>query len=242
MVGRMVIASMLAAVSLTSYGHGAEAAVEESKALWPHMHRCTLDPVDQFAINTKETGANSGRGGQFPGEVVVVIALHLVGTSGSGAGPVISAHAINTKGTGANNGRASVDHAINTKGTGGSKRPGAAGDSAVGVACTAVDVASDRSAQAAANALAAMSTGGAGVGWSCSVSGPEERPVFQIRVLAGRPGEISVSRAAVDGWSLGASNDRMALVGHVVGQGGNGRVACSSDKPRVTSYDLAVMK
>lgn len=88
-----------------------------------------------FAINTKGTGAQSGR--SMPAAAGVSgtttklaiktkgTSAHRVGEPGAAGSPETCDHAINTKGTGANNGRvsgaagspASCEHAINTKGT-----------------------------------------------------------------------------------------------------------------------------
>lgn len=118
MTGRIVIASMLAAASFGASAQEPARQADGSTSQWPHMHQCTLAPVHNFAINTKGTGANSGRVGQHADADTPRIELQLVGVSGGGSGPAISAHAINTKGTGASSGRASSDFAINTKGTG----------------------------------------------------------------------------------------------------------------------------
>lgn len=72
-------------------------------------------PTD-YAINTKGTGANSGRS-SMAGEYARRDDLQVSGAPGGSAGPTIAAHAINTKGTGTTSGRASSKLAIKTKGT-----------------------------------------------------------------------------------------------------------------------------
>ena len=74
----------------------------------PHIHQCTLAPVSNFAINTKGTGAQSGRS-PIAEITVTRIDLQVSASPGGSASPTITAHAINTKGTGVNSGRISSE-------------------------------------------------------------------------------------------------------------------------------------
>ena len=121
MFGRIVLCSALVTAAVASDAHEVS-QLTGLKAVWPHMQRCTLEPVDRFAINTKDTGTSAGRGSAEKPAPVPRIELQLAGGSGNGFGPVVVAHAINTKGTGTSSGR------------------GSSQENRVGVTCAKVDV------------------------------------------------------------------------------------------------------
>jgi hypothetical protein len=61
MIAKLVIASLLAGTSAASAGQDAARTADGAAPSGPRIHQCTLAPVSNFAINTKGTGANSGR-------------------------------------------------------------------------------------------------------------------------------------------------------------------------------------
>lgn len=139
----MLLAALSAAPAFAQQAADATARVQDTKdddcdgAAEDKKGATTGSPAScDFAINTKGTGANSGRSMPAAAGISGTTAklaiktkgtsAHRVGESGHPGSPETCDHAINTKGTGANTGRvsgaagsrASCDHAINTKGTG----------------------------------------------------------------------------------------------------------------------------
>lgn len=266
MISRILIASMLAGSSVSGSAQEAVRSADGATAYWPHMHQCTLDAVSNFAINTKGTGAQSGRSITHPEIVVTRIDLQVSGTPGGS--PTITAHAINTKGTGAagrsineigiavKSGRASNDMAINTKGTGQSsgRMSGALSNHGpVAVACVTSQLSGDAAAQKVSiSSFNFMGRNARSVGWSCSVSGSEDSPVFSVGLLV--PTTLSTAQPTVIGKAArfnvdpyaetisrwGMSN-RVSIVPRGTAPGGGESFACASTEPRKTNYDLAMM-
>ncbi len=222
MIAKFVIASLLAGTSAAGVGQDAARTADGSTNQWPTIHQCTLAPVNNFAINTKGTGAHSGRS-SMAGEYLSRMDLQVTGTPGGS--PTISAHAINTKGTGANSGRMS-----------GARSP-------IAVACVTSQLTGDTAAQKASLAsFNYMRAGAKSVGWSCSVSGSEEQPVFSVGLLVPTilgQAESPLGKAA--SWSWGVSNNRVSIVPRGAVQRGGWQYACPSDEPRKTNYDLVMM-
>lgn len=227
MGGRIIIAIVLATASVAGNGQEVARGADGPRAIWPHMHQCTLAPPSRLAIKTKGTGAQRIRVGDLDGDGWSRIDLRLAGSPDGSGGPTISAHAINTKGTGAS-GRMS-----------GSDMQGR-----VEVACVTSQLAGDDAAQKATmSSFAFMRTDGQGVGWSCSVSGSEEKPVFRIGLLVPTIlGQAESAPGKAASWSWGVSNSGVAIVKRSVDYSDSWHVACSSKEPRASGYDLAVMK
>ncbi len=217
-------------------------ATEAARAMWPHMHQCTLAPVSRLAIKTKGTSAQRSLVEGDSDGGWTRIDLHLAGLPDGSGGPTISAHAINTKGTGANTGRTSSDIAINTKGTGTSsgRMSGSDFQGRIEVACVSSQVVGDEATQKATMAsFNYMRADGTGLGWSCSVSGSEDKPVFRIDLLI--PTILGQAEKSAS-WSWGVSNSRVSIIARSAEQSDNWHVACASKEPRTMNYDLAVMK
>ena len=158
------------------------------------------------------------------------IDLQVSGSPGGSASQTITAYAINTKGTGTSSGRMSGDMRNR---------------SPIGVACVTSPLTGDAAAQKVSISSFNFMRGSAtSVGWSCSVSGSEEQPVFSVGLLV--PTILGQAESTVYGkgssFSWGMSNGRMSIVerGSVQPVGWN--VACASKEPRGAGYDLVMMK
>ena len=226
MIAKLIIASLLAGTSTASVGQEAgRSAADGSTSQWPLLHQCTLT-VSKLAIKTKGTSAQRGRAGDWDGDGWSRIDLHLAGSPGGSGGPTISAFAINTKGTGANSGRREVTN-----------------QNPIGLDCVKSEVTGDEAAQKATmSSFAFMRADGKGVGWSCSVSGSEDKPVFRVSLLVPTilgQGETPLGKL---GWEWGEKNSRVSIVPRSAENSDSWHVACSSKEPRNTNYDLAVLK
>ncbi|MBA2467157.1 MAG: hypothetical protein H0V46_06075 [Sphingomonas sp.] len=222
MIAKLIIASLLVGSSSAGAGQDvARSALDGAEAVWPHMHQCTVKPVSRLAIKTKGTNVQRGPVGDRDGDGWSRIDLHLAGSS-DGA-PTINAHAISTKGTG-------------TSG----RMNGSDSQGRVEIACVKSDVTGGSAAQgSAAKAFAFMSADGKGVGWSCSVSGAENSPVFRVDLLV--PTILGQAERRVD-YSLSGHGGRVSIVPRSAANNDSWHVACSSKEPRNTNYDLAVLK
>ena len=224
MIARLIIASLLAATSTASAGQDI-APSARFFAAWPHMHKCTLEAASKLAIKTKGTSAHrSPVAGDVDGDGWR-IDLQLAGSPDGSGGPMNSARAITTKGTGA------------------TVRAGVINQNPIGVDCVTSQVTGDEVAQKAAmSSFAFTSADGKGVGWSCSVSGSEDKPVFRVSLLVPTilgQGETPLGKSS---WSWGVSNSRVSIVPRSAENSEGWHVACSSKEPRNTNYDLAVIK
>ena len=208
----------------------AEAGTQRAMAVWPHMHQCTLDAVAGFADGDAATQR---------------IDLVIGAPTATGAAPTIAAHAINTKGTGAS-GRAAADHAINTKGTGAAGRAMSTApmqDRAVAAACTGMPLPADANARAAALRIFSFATPeGGGPGWTCSVSGSDDEPVFRVALLEPGTAAVAPATARTASWSLGASHPGASIVRHGVEHADSWSVPCASAAGGKPRYDLAIAK
>ena len=229
MIAKLIAASLLVGSSAASAGQDVarSSTRDGARAVWPHMHQCSLQPVSRLAIKTKGTSAQRAAVGDWDGDGWNRIDLHLAGPP-NGGGPTITAHAINTKGTGTSGRFTGSDYQGRLK-----------------VACVTSPVTGGEAAQKAAmSSFAFMSADGKGVGWSCSVSGSEDKPAFRIALLVptilGQAQPTVVDRSA--SWSWGASNGRVSIVPRSAENSDSWHVACSSKEPRNTNYDLAVLK
>lgn len=225
MIAKLVIASVLVASSVSGSALENLRGADGSTAQWPHMHQCTLDAVSNFTVTN--TGGVATGTLRVAGEITVS-RIDLRVTGAPGGSPTITAYAINTKGTGANSGRSGVTN-----------------QNPIGVDCVKSEVTGNAAAQkAAASAFAFMSADGKSVGWSCSVSGTEDNPVFSVALLVptilGQAQPTVVDRSA--SWSWGVSNSRVSIVPRSAENSDSWHVACSSKEPRNTNYDLAVLK
>jgi len=96
MIRRAVIAGMLAATSVGVSGQEPARQPDHSTFQSLLLHQCTLEPVSNFAINTKGTGANSGWvSGDSQSATWSRIDLHLTGSL-DGGGPTTSARSRST--------------------------------------------------------------------------------------------------------------------------------------------------
>ncbi len=227
MIAKLIIASLLVGSPAASAGQDvARSTGEGASAMWPHMHQCTLAAVSRLAIKTKGTSAHRGAvAGDVDGDGWR-IDLHLAGSPDGSGGPTISAHAINTKGTGANTGRVGL---IN--------------QNPIGIDCVKSQVTGDPAAQKATlSSFTFMAADGKGVGWSCSVAGSEDKPIFRIGLLVPPilgQGETPLEKSS---WSWGVSNGPVSIVRRTAVPRDSWHVACSSKEPRKTDYDLALLK
>ncbi len=227
MIDKLIIASLLFGSSAASAGQDvARSAPDGAKAMWPHMHQCTLGAVSRLAIKTKGTSAQRSQvGGESDSAGWSRIELHLAGSPDGSGGPTISAYAINTKGTGTSSGRTGVTN-----------------QNPIAVECVKSEVTGDEAAQkAAAAAFAFMTAGGEGMGWSCSVSGSEDKPVFRVDLLVPTILGQAESPLGKSSWSWGVSN-QLSIAHRSAVPSDSWHVACSSKEPRKTSYDLALFK
>lgn len=225
MIAKLVIASVLVASSVSGSALENLRGADGSTAQWPLMHQCTLDAVSNFTVTN--TGGVATGPLRVAGEITVS-RIDLRVTGAPGGSPTITAYAINTKGTGANSGRAS--------GAVRNQLP-------IGLDCVKSVLTGDEAAQRAALAsFAFISANGKGLGWSCSVSGSEEKPVFRVSLLVPTilgQGETPLGKLS---WSWGEKNSRVSIVPRSAENSDSWHVACSSKEPRNTNYDLAVLK
>jgi len=234
MIAKLVIASLLAGTSAASAGQDAPRTADGAATAGPRIHQCTLAPVSNFAINTKGTGAQSGRS---PIAEITMTRIDLQVTGLPGGSPTITAHAINTKGTGANSGRSINEIGISVK----SKRTGSEmrNHSPIGVACVASQpIGKTAGGKASYSDIHFTSRDAKSVGWSCSVSGSEERPVFSVGLLV----PTILGQAERADYSLSGHGGRVSIVARGAAPRDSQQVACSSKEPRNTNYDLAVLK
>ena len=232
MIAKLAIASVLAASSVSGSAQEAMRSADGAKAVWPHMHQCTLEAVSNFTV-TNTGGVSTGRV-PVAGEITVTrIDLQVSGSPGGS--PTITAHAINTKSTGANSGRASGE---------------VKNQLPIGLDCVKSVVTGDEAAQKASLAsFTFMSASGRSLGWSCSLSGSEEKPQFVVGLLVptilGQAERSAAPGSAVRSeWSWGMSNSsgRMSIVPRAVEDNGGWHVACASKVPRQMNYDLVMSK
>ena len=223
MIAKLVIASVLVASSVSGSALENLRGADGSTSQWPHMHQCTLDAVSNFTVTN--TGGVATGTLRVAGEITVS-RIDLRVTGAPGGSPTITAHAINTKGTGANSGRSGVTN-----------------QNPIGVDCVKSEVTGDAAAQKATmSSFAFMRADGKGVGWSCSVSGSEDKPVFRVSLLVPTilgQGETPLGKL---GWEWGEKNSRVSIVPRSAENSDSWHVACSSKEPRNTNYDLAVLK
>ena len=224
MIAKLVIASVLVSSSVSGSALENLRGADGSTAQWPVMHQCTLNEVSNFTV-TNTGGASTGPL-RVAGEITVS-RIDLRVTEAPGGSPTITALAINTKGTGANSGRAS--------GAGRNQLP-------IGIDCVKSVVTGDEAAQKAALApFAFMSADGKGIGWSCSVSGSEEKPVFRVGVFM--PATLVQASASRATWSRAGSkySGPVSIVRRSAGNSESGHVACASNQ-RQLDYDLVMNK
>ncbi len=221
MISRIVIASMLATSSVSGSAQAAGQTADGAKAYWPHMHQCTLDPVSNFTV-TNTGGVSSGRS-SMAGEYVRRIDLQVSATPGGS--PTITAHAINTKGTGA-----------------AGKMSGALRNhSPVGVACVASQLSGDAAAQKVSiSSFNYMGRNAKRVGWSCSVSGSDDKPVFSVGLLV--PTILGQAERLVFAANVAPTHSSVSIVPRGTAPRGSESFACASKEPRKGNYDLAMMK
>lgn len=220
-ISKIVIASMLAASSVSGSSPAAAQTVDGAKAYWPHMHQCTLGPVSNFTV-TKTGGMSTGRS-SMAGEYVRRIDLQVTGSPGGS--PTITAHAINTKGTGANSGRPSA--ALRDR-------------SPIVVACVTSQLTGDPAAQKVSiSSFNYMGRNTRGVGWSCSVSGGEDKPVFSVGLLV--PTILGQAERVVFAANVATAHSSVSIVPRGAAARGSESFACASKAPRKANYDLVMM-
>ncbi|MEP6982521.1 MAG: hypothetical protein ABI853_02620 [Sphingomicrobium sp.] len=225
MIAKLIIASLLAGTSTASVGQDAgRSPADGSTNQWPLMHQCTL-AVSKLAIKTKGTGAQrSPVGEQWDSAGWSRIDLDFAGSPDHSRGPTIRARGIVVKKPEAASGRTDVTN-----------------QSPIGVDCVTSPVTGDEVAQKATmSSFAFMSADSTGIGWSCSVLGSEEKPVFRIALLV--PAKVETPQDKAVSWSWGERNSHVSIVARGVEHNDSWHVACSSKEPRNTNYDLAVLK
>ena len=221
MIAKLVIASLLAGTSAASVGQGAPRTADASTNQWARVHQCTLAPVNNFTVTN--TGSVTTGSLRIAGEITMTrIDLQVSGSPGGS--PTITAFAINTKGTGHSSGRMSSKVR--------NQQP-------IGVDCVSSQLSGDAAAQKATMVDFHLSRGGAkSVGWSCSVSGSEDKPVFSVGLLV--PTILGQAERAAFSW--GMSNGRMSIVPRGAVKTSIWNVPCASKTPRGAGYDLVMMK
>jgi hypothetical protein len=208
-----------------------------ARALWPHMHQCSVVPPGiHHTMKGEGASASSGRS-SMAGEYLR-IDLHVTGLPAGSGGPMITAHAINTKGTGT---------------SGRSSGGGISDRTRIAVDCVTSLLSGDAAAQRATlSSFAYMRADGGGLGWSCSVSGSEDKPVFRIGLLVpailgqaerrgGKESDASAGKGAKGERSAFSDGGQVSIVRHGA-EHNSWHVACKSKEPRNTGYDLAVIK
>lgn|GEM_PF-6722213 len=241
MIAKLLIASLLTGTSAAGVGQEAARTADGSTSQWSYIHQCTLAAVSNFAINTKGTGAHSGRaisGSAVWTGPVSPSRIDLQVTGSPGGSPTIGAHAINTKGTGAA-GRSINEIGISVK----SKRmSGAQGNrSPIGVACVSSPVSGDAAAQKASLVdFHFTSHRDESLGWSCSVSGSEDQPMFSVGLLV--PTILGQAERVVFTSNVATAHSGVSIVPRGAAPRGSESFACSSKEPRGAGYDLVMMK
>ena len=233
MIAKLVIASLLAGTSTVSSGQDAPRTADGAATVEPQIHQCTLAPVSNFAINTKGTGAQSGRS---PIAEITITRIDLQVTGSPGGSPTITAHAINTKGTGTSSGRSINEIGIAVK----SKRTSAAqlNRSPIGVACvTSQPIGKTAGGKASYSDIHFTSRGAKSVGWSCSVSGSEDQPVFVVGLLV--PTILGQAERASFSWGV-SNSGRVSIVPRGAAPRGSESFACASTQPSMGNYDMAM--
>ena len=224
MIAKLVIASVLVASSGSGRAQDKLRGADGSTSQWPVIQQCTLDGVRNFTI--KNTGGMDTGPLRVAG-ATTVNRIDLRVTGAPGEDPTITAFAINTKGTGANSGRAS--EAVRNQ-------------VPIGLNCVRSLVTGDEAARKAPLAtFAFMSADGKGVGWSCSVSGSEEKPVFNVGVFVPATlAQTGASGAARSGTGSKYSGP-VSIVRRSGGTSESGHIACASNQ-RQLDYDLVMNK
>ncbi|MDQ3079037.1 MAG: hypothetical protein M3R03_03450 [Pseudomonadota bacterium] len=248
MIKKLICASMLVTSSVPVLGQDVVRSPSASdRALWPHMHQCTVtpgagwtgsdnSPIPSIGVVVKKNIAkrmmNAPRGR-------IDLQFALTPPATTGAGPTVSGFAINTKGTGTSSGRG-----------------GAESGASATVACAAHfrddPYAEDAARAAAADMFLQMPRNARAAGWACSVTGSEQSPRFVLTLLVPTIlGQAERNRDPVNGvgrseWSWGVSNSgtrRMSIVPRGVKIAGASQIACTSAVPNMKSnHELAVEK
>ena len=245
MIAKLVLASLLATPWVSGTAQETMHGADGSTAQWPHMHQCALHAVSNFTV--QNTGGVTTGALRQAGEIMMTrIDLEVAGAPGGS--PTITALAIKTKGTGAQrqtyNGHATTLKAIaRANGEMRNQTP-------IGVDCVTSVVTGDEAAQKATLAsFAFMSADGKGLGWSCSVSGSEDKPQFTVGLLVpailGQADRGAGPRTdAKSEWSWGTSNrsSRVSIVPRDAGNNDRWHIACAPTGSRKYGYDLAVLK
>ena len=227
MIAKLVIASLLAGTSAASSGQSAPRTADGSTNQWAKVHQCTLAPVSNFTV-TNSGGVTSGT---LRMAEITLTRIDLQVTGSPGGTPTITAYAINTKGTGTSSGRSINEIGISVK----SKRTGSEmrNRSPIGVACVSSQWTGDAAQKVSFNDIHFMRAGAKSVGWTCSVSGSEDRPVFSVGLLV----PTILGQAERSAWGLGG---RMSIVPRGTAQRGSESFACASTKPSTGNYDMAM--
>lgn len=240
MCTKLVCASLLVATSGPALSAPADVS---DRAVWPHMHQCTVtpgpawqgvtSPIPSIGVVIKKNVYRVDPG-PTPGRIDLEFTASPASVE-SGV-PTVSGHAINTKGTGTSSGRVSSSSGATAT-----------------VACVSRAVTGDAAAQkASGDMFLQMPRDARAAGWSCNVSGSEKAPQFVLTLLVptilgqaerNRAPENAVGRSE---WSWGMSNSgarRMSIVPQGSKIAGASQIACSSEAPSLQmKYELAVEK
>lgn len=225
MLRPMFFVTLLVAIPGPTFGQPAD---QTSRALWPHMHTCSVDT----GAGWFHTAPKAGRAATASphSESSLDLQFEVNAPAPGSMVPTVTAHAINTKGTGV---------------AGRTISPGGP----VTITCTSRRVASNAGAQESASpSVSFASSGQRGAAWSCIVSGSEKAPHFTLNILVPSSGPQTTN------WSWGATNSgsssppkgygagRVSIIPRGTGGNSVSTIECSSKEQRAVGYDLAFSK
>jgi len=239
---KLVGASILAISSIAVFAQTADMRIDKAT---PMLYQCSITPEALgYAINTKGTGANSGRNagvGMPAAWDRIDLEFGVTRPTRGQAVPTITAHAINTKGTGVTSGRMSSGRA-----------------SGATTSCASAVASSGEGVQKVSMndiSITRRTVPGEVPEFSCSVSGTVDRPQFVIGIWTGKivsnSAGFSESRRrkprkgeSLTDWMASVHNTRFSIVPHSMEpDAALPRVACASETPTMQmKYDLAMLK
>lgn len=213
------------------------------RAVWPHMHQCTVTPgpdwqgdappIPSIGVVVKK---NVYRVTPSPTPSRIDLEFTASRPSGGGAVPIASGFAITTKGTGTSAGRV-----LSEKGA------------TATVACVSRAVTGDDIAQPAwTETQLQMRRDASAVGWSCSVSGGDGAPRFVLTLLVptilGQAERIGGNHSGEDArletkrQSQGnVGRHRVSIVPRGSKVAGASPIACSWSDGQISGWDVLIL-